>query len=41
MPYINLLMHLVSCNHFIYYMNVFVISYNVMMAVGSCQRTEV
>ena len=41
MPYIILLMHLVSHNHFIYYMNVFVIIYSVMMAVGSCQRTEV
>ena len=43
MPYIILLMHLpvVSRNSFIYYMNVFVISYSVMMAVGSCQRTEV
>ena len=41
MPYIILLMHLVSHNSFIYYMNVFVISYSVMMAVGSCQRTEV
>ena len=41
MPYIILLMHLVSHNHFIYYINVFVISYSVMMAVGSCQHTEV
>ena len=41
MPYIILLMHLVSHNSFIYYMNVFVISYSVMMAVGSCQHTEV
>ena len=41
MPYIILLMHLVSRNSFIYYMNVFVISNSVMMAVGSCQRTEV
>ncbi|CAH3146439.1 unnamed protein product [Porites lobata] len=41
MPYIILLMHLVSHNSFIYYMNVFVISYSVMMAVGSCQCTEV
>ena len=41
MPYIILLMHLVSRNSFIYYMNVFVISYSVMMAVGSCQHTEV
>ena len=41
MPDIILLMHLVSHNSFIYYMNVFVISYSVMMAVGSCQPTEV
>ena len=41
MPYIILLMNLVSPNSFIYYMNVFVISYSVMMAVGSSQRTEV
>ena len=41
MPYIILLMHLVSHNSVIYYMNVFVISYSVMMAVGSCQHTEV
>ena len=41
MPDIILLMHLVSHNSFIYYMNVFVISYSVMMAVGSSQRTEV
>ena len=41
MPYIILLMHLVSHNSFIYYMNVFVISYSVMMAVGSCQHTQV
>ena len=39
MPYI--ILHLVSRNSFIYRMNVFVISYSVMMAVGSCQRTEV
>ena len=41
MPYIILLMQLVSHNSFIYYMNVFVISYGVMIAVGSCQHTEV
>ena len=41
MPYIILLMHLVSHSSFIYYINVFVISYIVMMAVGSCQHTEV
>ena len=34
-------MYLVSHNSFIYYMNVFVISYGVMIAVGSCQHTEV
>ena len=36
MPYIILLTHLVSHNSFIYYMNVFVISYSVMMAVERC-----
>ena len=36
MPYIILFMNLVSPNSFIYYMNVFAISYSVMMAVGSC-----
>ena len=41
MPYIILLMHLVSHKRFIYYTNVFVIRYSVMMAVGSCQHTEV
>ena len=41
LPYLILLSHLVSCNRFIYHMNVFVISYSVMMAVGSCQHTEV
>ena len=43
MPYIILFMHLVSHKIalFIIYMNVFVISYSVMMAVGSCQCTEV
>ena len=41
MPYIILLMHLVSHKCFIYYTNVFVIGYNLMMAVGSCQHTEV
>ena len=41
MPYIILLMHLVSHKCFIYYTNVFVIRYNLMMAVGSCQQTEV
>ena len=41
MRYIILLMHLVSRNGFIYYMNVFVVSYSLMMAVGSCQHTEV
>ena len=41
MPYIILLMNLVSPNSFIYYMNVFAISYSVMMAVGSCYHTEV
>ena len=41
MPYIILLMHLVSHKCFIYCTNVFVIRYIVMMAVGSCQHTEV
>ena len=41
MPYIILLMHLVSHKRFIYYTNVFVIRYSVMMNVGSCQHTEV
>ena len=41
MPYIILLMHFVSHKCFIYYTNVFVIRYNVMMAVGSCQHKEV
>ena len=41
MPYIILLMHLVSHKRFIYYTNVFVIRCSVMMNVGSCQHTEV
>ena len=41
MRYIILLMHLVSRSSFIYYMNVLVISYSLMMEVGSCQHTEV
>ena len=41
MPYIILLMHLVSHKRFIYYTNVFVIRYSVMLLVGSCQHTEV
>ena len=41
MPYIILLMHLVSHKRVIYYTNVFIIRYSVMMAVGSCQYTEV
>ena len=40
MPYIILLMHLVSHKRFIYYTNVFVIRYSVMMVVGRCQHTE-
>ena len=40
MPYIILLMHLVSHKRFIYSTNVFVIRYSVMMAVGSCQLTR-
>ena len=41
MPYIILLMYLVSHKCFIYYTNVFVIRYSIMMTVGSCQHTEV